>query len=127
LAYRRLNLDLLIPDLVFDRLIGEKNMANNHEHHITPFNVYFKVFAALIVLTILTVVGHMAHLGVLAAPVAFVIATAKALLVMGYFMHLKHENNLNKITFAAGFFFLALLFVIAALDIATRIAEKSTL
>lgn len=102
-------------------------MENSSEHHIIPFKVLLNVFVALIVLTVLTVVFHEMKMGVLAAPVAVLIATAKALLVMGYFMGLKYETSSNKLIFVSGFFFLALLFVICALDIFTRVHVQSTL
>lgn len=94
---------------------------NNHGHHITPLSTYLKVAGALFVLTIATVLFHQLHLGVLAAPVAFLIASVKAALVILYFMHLKYDNNINRGIFAAGFIFLTLLFVICALDIWTRL------
>lgn len=97
----------------------------NNQHHITPFNTYVKVLAALVALTFLTVIAHQMHLGSLAGPVAFAIAAVKAMLVMLYFMHLKYETTINRIIFATGFIFLALLFAISALDIFTRVIEKS--
>lgn len=104
------------------------NHTEEHQHHITPFTVYNKVFWALIALTLLTVyTAKFIHLGALAAPVAVLIATTKAMLVMAYFMHLKYESNLNRIIFGTGFFFLALLYIICAIDVGTRILEKSTL
>lgn len=104
------------------------NHDDNHiEHHEIPFDVYVKVFAALIVLTLLTVGAAQMHLGVLAAPVAFLIASTKAVLVMGWFMHLKYDNMLNRVIFGTGFFFLALLFAICFMDIFTRIQISSTL
>lgn len=94
---------------------------NNNLHHITPFKVYINVAAALFILTILTVAFHQMHLGALAAPVAFLIASIKAALVMLYFMHLKYEGAMNRVIFATGFFFLLLFFSFSALDIWTRI------
>lgn len=105
-------------------------MAHTNEaskHHITPIATYLKVAGALFVLTILTVSAHQMDLGALKAPVAFFIATIKAVLVMLWFMHLKDEEKTNKIIFASGFFFLALLFFFSAIDIFTRIAEFNTL
>jgi len=67
------------------------------------------------------------HGSVLAAPVAFIIAAFKAALVLMFFMGLKYDKPDNRLIFATGFFFLALLFIISVLDIYTRIAETSTL
>ncbi len=111
-------------------------MAQNHtkdhsgsdkDHHIIPFKVLATVFATLVGLTILTVVFHDMKLGVLAAPVAFIIATTKALAVIMFFMGLKYEVTLNRIIFASGFVFLAIMFFFCALDIWTRIAQVPTL
>lgn len=98
-----------------------------HEHHVIPFQVLSRVAIALLVLTAVTVATSRMHLGVMAAPVAFAIAIAKALLVMGFFMGLKYDVKSNRLIFAAGFFFLLLLFFICALDIFTRIGQGSTL
>lgn len=104
-------------------------MSNNNssEHHITPASTYLGVFVSLAVLTILTVVFYVIHLGPFATPVAFLIATTKAVLVMGYFMHLKYETGMNKLIFSLGFFFVFLLFVFCAADIFTRVKVMSTL
>lgn len=90
---------------------------------------YLKVAAGLFGLTFLTVIAHSfnAQLGALAAPVAFLIALVKAALVVLWFMHLKDDTKMNRTIFAIGFFFLALLFVIVAVDMATRVPEFSPL
>ncbi len=106
--------------------------GGNHSHHIIPKEVYTRVMWALIVCTLLTVGFHylfhnVMHGSVLAAPVAFIIAAFKAALVLMFFMGLKYDKPDNRLIFATGFFFLALLFIISVLDIYTRIAETSTL
>ena len=101
-------------------------MAQN-QHHITPAAILNKTMFALVGLTVLTVVAARLHLGIMAAPVAFLIATIKAFLVMGFFMGLKYENKSNRVIFASGFFSLALLFFFCAFDIWTRIQVQSTL
>jgi cytochrome c oxidase subunit IV len=94
-------------------------------HHIVPFAVLRNVLIALLILTALTVATSRMHLGALAAPVAFLIAFIKALLVMGFFMGLKYDTKLNRVIFASGFFFLALLYAISVLDIFTRVKVLS--
>ena len=108
------------------------NQAEEHDsqgHHITPFSTYIKVALALFALTILTVTAHQFHetLGIMAAPVAFLIATVKASLVLLWFMHLKDDSNTNRVIFGAGFFFLMVLIFFSGLDIWTRVIEHSTL
>lgn len=103
-------------------------MATEHkQHHITSSQILTKTMIALFVLTVLTVVMARIHLGVFAAPVAFLIAAVKAFLVMSFFMGLKYDDKSNRLIFASGFFFLALLFFFSALDIFTRVAVQSTL
>ena len=97
------------------------------QHHIVPIQLLAKVCGTLLVLTAMTVIAARLHLGAFEAPVAFLIATAKALLVMAIFMGLKYEERSNRIIFGAGFFFLAVLIFFCALDIWTRVAETSTL
>ncbi|HEX7673309.1 MAG TPA: cytochrome C oxidase subunit IV family protein [Bdellovibrio sp.] len=110
--------------------------SNNHKHdpnvlhpHISPTSMYVKVAATLFALTVLTVVAHHFHevLGVLAAPIAFLIAAIKATFVLLYFMHLKDDNNMNRVIFASGFFFLLVLLFFSAIDIWTRVVEVSPL
>lgn len=104
-------------------------MASNHGHHDHSEHIktYFKVAAALFALTILTVICHQLPLGVLKAPVAFLIASVKAALVMLWFMHMKEDNMTNRVIFGSGFFFLILLFFFSVVDIGTRVVEHSTL
>ena len=101
---------------------------NHSEHHIIPFNVLTKVMIALLIATWLTVFfAKFVHLGVLAAPVALIIAITKAMLVMAYFMGLKYDNKLNQLIFATGFFFLLVLIFFCVLDIWTRVPQSNTL
>jgi cytochrome c oxidase subunit 4 len=56
--------------------------------------VYFLVFAALLVLSALTVGVSYVHFGVaMAVTVALIIATVKGSLVASFFMHLSHERK----------------------------------
>jgi cytochrome c oxidase subunit 4 len=105
------------------------NDPNVLHPHITPMSTYLKVGGALFGLTFLTVIAHHfnAQLGALAAPVAFLIALIKAVLVLLYFMHLKDDTKLNRVIFASGFFFLVVLLFFSVLDIATRVHEVSPL
>jgi cytochrome c oxidase subunit IV len=104
-------------------------MTSHEEHHITPFSTYMKVAAALFALTFLTIIAHVfkAHYLAAAPIIAFAIAAVKAYLVMAWFMHLKYEPQSNRIIFACGFLGLAVLFVICAMDIFTRIYQGSVL
>ena len=70
--------------------MNESEAARVREH----VRVYVVVFVALAVLTIVTVAISYLHLSTaLAISVAMVVATVKASLVAGYFMHLISEKK----------------------------------
>ena len=70
--------------------ISESEAARVREH----LRVYVMVFVALAVLTVVTVAISYLHLPTaLAISVAMVVATVKASLVAGYFMHLLSEER----------------------------------
>ncbi|WP_413559502.1 cytochrome C oxidase subunit IV family protein [Bdellovibrio sp. HCB209] len=108
---------------------NEHNEANVLHPHISPTSMYLKVAGALFGLTILTVVAHQFHhaMGAFAPIVAFGIAAVKATLVLLYFMHLKDDNNMNRVIFASGFFFLIVLLFFSVVDLVTRVHEISPL
>lgn len=102
--------------------------TEHHEHHITSFKLLTNVCIALGMLTILTVVtAKLMSLGAIAPLVAFIIAGAKAYMVMAYFMGLKYDDPLNRLIFGSGFAFLFLLWIICAIDIWTRYNHMNTL
>ncbi len=108
---------------------GNHASHSHDEHHIMPFNTYLKVAGGLFLLTFLTVGAHALreHFEPFSAIIAFAIAAVKAYLVMSWFMHLKYDVPSNRIIFATGFIFLALLFAICMLDIYTRVFQGSVL
>ena len=91
-------------------------MADGQGHfghaHIAPAGIYFGVFGALIVGTILTVVAAKVDMGVLNNVVMLLIACTKATLVVLYFMHVRWSSRLTRVVAMAGFFWLLLLFTI---------------
>ena len=88
--------------------------------HGTGVGAYFAVFAALMVLTALTVWAAYLHLGVWNTPVALTIAVAKALLVALIFMHLRSAPRLTILVVFASVLWLAFLIVITVSDYLTR-------
>jgi cytochrome c oxidase subunit 4 len=80
--------------------------------HIAPASMYFAVFAALIVGTVLTVVAAKVDMGALNNVVMLLIACTKATLVILYFMHVRWSSRLTWVVAMAGFFWLLLLFTI---------------
>ena len=81
---------------------------------------YILVFLALMVGTAITVLASYVHMGWLNTPVAMVIAITKAMLVILFFMHLKDHPKLIKVTFAAAFFFFAILIAHTLSDYLSR-------
>jgi cytochrome c oxidase subunit 4 len=88
--------------------------------HVSSPKLYFAIFAALIVLTGATVVVARIDLGAANDVVALTIAVVKALLVMIFFMHLRHSTRLTVLTAMAGFFWLAILILITMSDYVSR-------
>ena len=89
--------------------------------HIVPRKTYWIVWALLMVLMIITAAISRVPLGAWNTPIALVIATVKALLVLLFFMHVKYENY--KITWVAvtgGFFWLFLMLGLTMTDYLTR-------
>ena len=89
-------------------------------HHIPPLRLYYSVFAALIVGTLLTVAAAKVDFGALNNVVMLVIACTKALLVILFFMHVRWSSRLTWVVAAAGFFWLLILFSITMSDYLSR-------
>jgi cytochrome c oxidase subunit 4 len=99
------------------------------EHHIVPLSVYYAVFAALMVLTFLTVEAAKYELGyreVLSVKIplnvvaALVIATTKATLVVLFFMHVLYSPRLIKLVVLGAVVWLVILLAITLSDYASR-------
>jgi cytochrome c oxidase subunit 4 len=88
--------------------------------HIAPKSLYYTIFAALMVLTIVTVAVTYVHLDRFNLAVALAIAVTKAMLVILFFMHVKYSPKLIKVTVGCSFFFLFIMFVITMSDYLTR-------
>src|SRR5690625_7427805 len=75
---------------------------SQHSHHILPRATLFKVFGALVALTIITVITAQWDLGGLDVPLALAIATTKVILVMLCVMALKDDNRDNAMVCSGG-------------------------
>jgi cytochrome c oxidase subunit 4 len=87
---------------------------------VSPQSTYYAVFGALIALTILTVGVSLLNLGEWHTVVGLVIATAKALLVTFFFMHLLRGSRLSWVALVSGLFWLGILMVPTLADYLTR-------
>jgi len=90
--------------------------GHGHEHghggdHVVSVGLYLGVFAALMVLTGITVWAARHDFGALNTPVAMGIAVAKALLVILFFMHVKYSSRLVQLVVVCAFVWLAIMIV----------------
>ena len=84
--------------------------------HVVSLKVLIGVWAALLVLTVLTVAAIKVDLGSLNLWIAMAIATLKASLVVLYFMHMRYDRPFNAIVFVTALLFVMLFVSIAMLD-----------
>jgi cytochrome c oxidase subunit 4 len=94
-------------------------------HHVVPVRTYLLVFAALILLTGLTVLASFYDLGggrlhFANAAVALTIAVTKATLVVLFFMHLRYGSHQTWVFVGAGAFWLLLLIGLIMADYLSR-------
>ena len=96
------------------------NNPEHVEHHlVNPFQ-YSLVFGTLLVGTAITVGAAYVELGVFNPIVALAIACFKAVIVILFFMHVKYQSRLVKITVAAGFFTFLVLITMTLTDYMSR-------
>ena len=88
--------------------------------HVSPKSVYYTIFGALMVFTIVTVEVAKYNLGRLNFPVAIGIAITKATLVILFFMHAKYSSKLTKLFVGTAFFFLFILLTLTMTDFMSR-------
>jgi cytochrome c oxidase subunit IV len=90
------------------------------DHHIvTPFQ-YLLVFGTLLLFTGITVGAAYIDLGVFNPIVALAIASFKAVVVILFFMHVKYQSRLVKITVGCGFFTFLVLITMTLTDYMSR-------
>jgi cytochrome c oxidase subunit IV len=88
--------------------------------HILPIRLYLGVGAALLFLTVVTVIVAQIPLGGWNIVVALAIASIKALLVVSFFMHLYYDHKLYFIIFAIGVLTLSVFIVLTMFDTLER-------
>lgn len=94
------------------------------EHHIVSPKVYFAIFAALMLCTLLTVYAAKIDLNQyfpgLNIIVALVIATFKASLVVLFFMHGKYSSKRTQLVIICSVFWLAIMLFMTMSDYISR-------
>jgi cytochrome c oxidase subunit 4 len=90
------------------------------EQTIIPKKLYFRVWAALLLLLGLTVSVAYIHLGPLNTFAAITIAVIKAVIIALYFMHLRYSPRIMWVFAGAGFFWLLIMFSLSLGEYMTR-------
>jgi len=89
-------------------------------HHIVSPAQYAMVFATLLACTALTVFAADINLGVFNPIIALAIASFKGVIVILFFMHVKYQSRLIKVTVGTGFFMFLVLVTMTLSDYISR-------
>lgn len=92
----------------------------SNPHHIVQPKTYYGVFAILLVLLVATVLAAQIPNPLLNVVAAITIASAKAVLIVLYFMHVRYSTPLVRVIVVAGLAWLLLLIAFTLSDFATR-------
>jgi len=95
-------------------------MDEHESHHILSYGTLAAVLAALLVLTVVTIGVSYVDLGFFNVPLALLIASTKATLVLLFFMHLKYEGQVITWSFIGAVLFLAIMITFTFWDVAFR-------
>ena len=90
------------------------------DHHIVTPVTYAIVYVTLLVFTGITVAAAFKNLGIFNPIVALAIACTKAVIVILFFMHVKYQSKLVKLTVGAGFFTFLVLVTMTLTDYISR-------
>ena len=94
---------------------------DGHVHaHVSSVKFYVGILAILVTFTLMTVAVASVHLGPLNLAVAIAIASAKATLVVMFFMHLKYDNKFNATIVICSIMFIGVFFAYTMNDTDTR-------
>jgi cytochrome c oxidase subunit 4 len=94
--------------------------------HILSSKLYYAIWIALMVLTVVTAGVATIDLGPSNTIVALSIATLKAVLVVLFFMHVKYASEkLTKVVIVSAIFWLLLLLLLSLTDYSTRLVHAT--
>ena len=89
--------------------------------HILSRKMYYGIWIALMILTVVTAAVATVDLGPFNTVVALLIASSKALLVILFFMHVKYASEkLTKLVIISSVFWLLILLFLSLADYSTR-------
>ncbi len=91
-----------------------------HEHHVVSWKLYALIFAALCVLTAVTVLVTGFDFGPFNLIVAMGVAITKASLVVLYFMHARYSPKLTGVVIVASIAFFVILVFLTWTDYVSR-------
>lgn len=101
--------------------MSSPSAAHSEDHsNALPVSTCIAVYFALLALTAITVGAAFLDMSFLNTPVALAIASAKALLVMYFFMELRHSERLNWVVMGSSFVFLAIMIMLTMSDVVSR-------
>ena len=103
----------------------ETPQGDTHQGHAPSARTYVIVFVVLMALAGTTYALGEGKLGAASLPVAMLIATIKAALVLLFFMHLKENRGAARVAMAIAVFFVLMLVGGSISDVATRYAPSN--
>lgn len=101
-------------------------MAEHTEHIVSP-KIYVTIFIALIIGTSLTTWAAFQDFGAFNIVIALAIATAKATLVVLFFMHARYGERRTRLVIVCALFWLAIMLALTLSDYQTRQPRMSRL
>ncbi len=108
----------------------ELEHPSEHQEHVVGLPIYFAVFGALLLGTLLTTLAaywegsvfglFTLPMSIFSPVIALAIATTKATLVVLFFMHVKYSAKTTTLTVISALFFFGILIVLSMSDYVSR-------
>jgi cytochrome c oxidase subunit 4 len=91
-------------------------------HHVVSYRFHTGIWVGLLILTVMTVLISVMGINLVAFSVvtALLIATAKAAVVVNYFMHIKYDNKVLAILIGVTMLLFAVFIILTAIDYLLR-------
>ena len=89
---------------------------NNGKSHIIPYKTFLLVLLALLVFTFISIGATSYDLGPFTVLIALLLATAKIILVLTFFMHLKYDVKMFAVLATAVLLLIGVVIFITFLD-----------
>lgn len=95
----------------------EQKRAQEQSLHIIPFRIYVYVWVALLLLLAATIAVATYHFTSFSVVINLLISTAKAALVLLFFMHLRYEGTFLKVMLSVALVALTLIIILTFSDV----------